>query len=69
MLTSCSEPGCETVVMDGGLCLAHESRVVRVFPRGRPFVPAPQRRITVMQREAVLYAGHSSRSLVETPRP
>jgi hypothetical protein len=36
MLTTCSEPGCATIVM-GGRCLEHERRPRRVFVRGRPF--------------------------------
>jgi hypothetical protein len=36
MLTTCSEPGCATLVM-GGRCLEHERRPVRAFVRGRPF--------------------------------
>jgi hypothetical protein len=35
MLTTCSEPGCATLVM-GGRCLEHERRPSRVFVRGRP---------------------------------
>lgn len=36
MLTTCSEPGCATLVM-GGRCLEHERRPSRSFVRGRPF--------------------------------
>jgi len=36
MLTTCSEPGCVTIVM-GGRCLEHERRPSRTFARGRPF--------------------------------
>ena len=36
MLTTCSEPGCATIVM-GGRCLEHERRPKRTFVRGRPF--------------------------------
>jgi hypothetical protein len=36
MLTTCSEPGCATIVM-GGRCLEHERRPRRTFVRGRPF--------------------------------
>lgn len=36
MLTTCSEPGCATLVM-GGRCLEHESPQARAFVRGRPF--------------------------------
>jgi hypothetical protein len=42
MLTTCSEPGCETLVM-GGRCLEHDQRPARVFVRGRPLVAAPRR--------------------------
>jgi hypothetical protein len=38
MLTTCSEPGCATLVM-GGRCLEHERRSTRIFVRGRPFAP------------------------------
>jgi len=37
MLTRCSQPGCETLVL-GGRCLEHEYPQNRVFVRGRPFV-------------------------------
>jgi hypothetical protein len=40
MLTTCSEPGCATLVM-GGRCLEHDTRATRVFVRGRPFAGAP----------------------------
>lgn len=36
MLTTCVEPGCETLVM-GGRCIEHERPQTRVFVRGRPF--------------------------------
>jgi hypothetical protein len=41
MLTTCSEPGCTTLVM-GGRCLEHERHPTRVFVRGRPLVAAPR---------------------------
>jgi hypothetical protein len=37
MLTTCSEPGCATLVM-GGRCVEHERPPTRVFVRGRPFI-------------------------------
>jgi hypothetical protein len=37
MLTRCTEPGCETLVL-GGRCLEHEAPQTRIFVRGRPFV-------------------------------
>ena len=40
MLTTCSEPGCATLVM-GGRCLEHERASTRIFVRGRPFAAAP----------------------------
>jgi hypothetical protein len=40
MLTTCSEPGCATLVM-GGRCLEHERGPTRIFVRGRPFATAP----------------------------
>ncbi len=69
MLTTCSEPGCTTMVMGGGRCLEHDSHPVRSFPRGRPFVPASPKRIEVMRREAVRYAEPHSRSLSELQTP
>ena len=42
MLTTCSEPGCATLVM-GGRCIEHDEIPTRVFVRGRPLV-RPQRR-------------------------
>jgi hypothetical protein len=39
MLTTCSEPGCTTLVM-GGRCLEHETPPTRIFVRGRPFATA-----------------------------
>ena len=41
MLTTCSVPGCSTLVM-GGRCLEHEALPSRVFVRGRPFVSGAQ---------------------------
>jgi hypothetical protein len=40
MLTTCSEPGCATLVM-GGRCLDHERASTRIFVRGRPFAATP----------------------------
>lgn len=40
MLTTCSEPGCATLVM-GGRCLEHERGSTRIFVRGRPFAATP----------------------------
>ena len=37
MLSICSEPGCKTLVMGDGLCVAHECRQAQVFVRGRPY--------------------------------
>ncbi len=37
MLMTCNEPGCKTIVMGGGRCVAHETYEARVFLRGRPF--------------------------------
>jgi hypothetical protein len=37
VLTTCKEPGCETLVM-GGRCIDHERPQNRIFVRGRPFV-------------------------------
>lgn len=42
MLTTCSEPGCATLVM-GGRCIEHERPATRVFVRGRPLVGAHAR--------------------------
>jgi hypothetical protein len=42
MLTTCSEPGCATLVM-GGRCIEHEQVPTRVFVRGRPLVAARRR--------------------------
>ena len=39
VLTTCIEPGCETLVL-GGRCLEHERPQTRIFVRGRPFEPA-----------------------------
>jgi hypothetical protein len=40
MLTTCSEPGCATLVL-GGRCVEHERRPTRSFVRGRPFAASP----------------------------
>jgi hypothetical protein len=40
MLRPCEAPGCGVLTL-GTLCVAHEPAVDRVFPRGRPFQPAP----------------------------
>jgi hypothetical protein len=45
MLTTCSEPGCATLVM-GGRCLEHERASTRIFVRGRPFAAAPVADVT-----------------------
>jgi hypothetical protein len=37
LLRECSHPGCATLTL-GTLCIGHEAPVMRVFPRGRPFV-------------------------------
>ena len=42
MLTTCSEPGCATLVM-GGRCIEHEQVTTRVFVRGRPLVATRRR--------------------------
>jgi hypothetical protein len=42
MLTTCSEPGCVTLVL-GGRCIEHEQVPTRVFVRGRPLVAARRR--------------------------
>jgi hypothetical protein len=39
MLTTCSEPGCATLVM-GGRCIEHDQIQTRVFVRGRPVITA-----------------------------
>jgi hypothetical protein len=36
MLRICEHPDCTTMTL-GALCLAHETRVVERFPRGRPY--------------------------------
>jgi hypothetical protein len=41
MLTTCSEPGCTTLVM-GGRCIEHDHPASRVFVRGRPLTRATQ---------------------------
>ena len=40
MLVTCIEPGCKTIVMGGGRCLAHEPHENRIFLRGRPYAPS-----------------------------
>jgi hypothetical protein len=42
MLTTCSEPGCATLVL-GGRCIEHERPATRVFVRGRPLAGAHAR--------------------------
>jgi hypothetical protein len=37
MLSTCTEPGCRTLVYGIGFCLAHERPSRQVFVRGRPF--------------------------------
>ena len=54
MLTTCTEPGCTTLVM-GGRCVEHEPLQTRAFVRGRPFVRAMSSRADVrLHREALL---------------
>jgi hypothetical protein len=40
MLTACSEPGCETLVLLDGHCTRHERRQARRLVSGSPLVPA-----------------------------
>jgi hypothetical protein len=41
MLSTCTEPGCKTLVFGSGACLVHEPRQSREFVRGRPFARPP----------------------------
>ena len=57
MLTTCSEPGCETLVM-GGRCLEHESRPARAFVRGRPYaVGSPAVGLSQIEAGALVTSG------------
>jgi hypothetical protein len=49
MLSVCSRPGCSTLVFGDGVCLAHETRSLRKFVRGRPYWHpiAADRRLTL----------------------
>lgn len=47
MLTTCSEPGCATLVM-GGRCIEHERQPARTFVRGRPFAPRTESRLELV---------------------
>jgi hypothetical protein len=38
MLSSCTEPGCATLVLGVGTCLAHQTTSTQQFARGRPFI-------------------------------
>jgi hypothetical protein len=40
MLSTCTFPGCAALTM-GGTCVEHDLPVAIAFPRGRPYVPAP----------------------------
>ena len=44
MLTTCVVPGCGTLTLGGGTCVAHDVPVKSVFPRGRPYFPAAARK-------------------------
>ena len=39
MLVVCSVPGCATLTMGGGTCVAHDPPVTVTYARGRPYVP------------------------------
>jgi hypothetical protein len=56
MLTTCSEPGCATLVM-GGRCIEHERRPTRVFVRGRPLAASARTGAS----------GHTAATLAATP--
>lgn len=38
MLVVCSIPGCTTLTMGGGTCVAHDPPVTVTYERGRPYV-------------------------------
>jgi len=60
MLTTCSEPGCATLVM-GGRCVEHERQSTRIFVRGRPFAPDTESRLELVTSGLNSFsAGHSS---------
>ena len=42
MLSVCPVPGCATVTMGGGTCVAHDRPVTASFVRGRPYVAEAQ---------------------------
>jgi hypothetical protein len=65
MLTTCSAPGCETIVMGSGRCVRHESHVARVFLRGRPFVQTARTHIQAAHREGVVLTRADTRPLSE----
>jgi hypothetical protein len=64
MLTTCSEPGCATLVM-GGRCIEHEQVTTRVFVRGRPLVAAPPRVDEVVGHGAATLATNGATRTVE----
>ena len=37
MLATCTEPGCTTLVLGVGVCIAHQTAATHEFVRGRPF--------------------------------
>ncbi len=60
MLTTCSAPGCRTLVMGGGRCVSHEPHLMRGFIRGRPFLSAPPTLLEATRQEPVAFAGSGS---------
>jgi hypothetical protein len=62
MLTTCSEPGCATLVM-GGRCIEHDQVPTRVFVRGRPLVAARRRAGGAGQRVGTFRTSGIARSL------
>ena len=40
MLATCTQPGCATLVLGVGVCIAHQTAATQEFVRGRPFVRA-----------------------------
>lgn len=67
MLTTCSEPGCTTIVL-GGRCIDHERPQLKTFVRGRPFTAGEARKIEPVRHGSVTVPADSGYTY-ELPRP
>jgi hypothetical protein len=68
MLTTCSEPGCATLVL-GGYCVEHERRPVGTYVRGRPHPPAARGNRATAYGASVLVKSKATTAVVGHATP